>query len=200
MSVNVYFSEEIRNVEGFETKPYPNGAGDGMSVLGFSLHDQNGRLYSICSEDCRIPEILVPYVTEISAYVSMSAERTIRETGIYRHEGAQAEVELENQGNRPVYRIKAKGPKMEEVQELVRFIKTGTIRPTESYEGAQQGVSRIELERELNSLGDKLASLKADLRNLRRWVEHDVLFFCKRGTIAKKIDRILDLYNASIKQ
>ncbi|MFA6898363.1 MAG: hypothetical protein WC250_03085 [Candidatus Paceibacterota bacterium] len=83
-------------------------------------------------------------------HVRIAAERTKRERGIYRHQDAEAEVEIDDgPGGRQNFLLMVKAEKLESAWALVRMIKAGTIRPTESFEGAQSGKSRAELEVEL---------------------------------------------------
>lgn len=157
MSVNVYFKDEVRQHESFESVPHVDGSGSKMTAAGISLFYQGSRLYNIGGS---VPPELVEFVDYYSTYEWLSAERTRRETGVYRHEDAEAEVELADGGKKAQYRIKLKAKKMESADALLHLIKTGAIRPTESYEGTQQGMSRIELEQNLSDARQDLDAMR----------------------------------------
>lgn len=135
-------------------------------------------------------------------YEHVAAERMYRETGIYRHDGAEAEVEINNSGKAPAYFVKMTGKKMESCKELFRRIKTGTIRPEESYEGRQQGKSRVELEDELTQTKSSLDLSKADLsiaqdrvreaRRLAETLSRAKWPWCRNQTVAAKINLALN--------
>lgn len=160
MSLNMYFKKEIRQAEGFKSEPYPDGSGDKMSIMGMNLFNAGDLLYSIQGENGTVPTELEKYVVNISMYARISAKLATRETGIYRHEGAEAEVELDLGNKNPEYQIKINGKEMKRIHELLRMIKSGSIRPEESYEAPQSGKSRQQLEQ-------MVKQLEATIKNLR---------------------------------
>ncbi len=164
MSTNVYFKDDIRRYPGFSSTPCPDGSGNKMIAAGINLFSEGGRLHSIGDNT---PFELLGFVDYYSSYEWVSAERTRRETGIYRHEDAEAEVTFEDTGGKKQkYCIKLKAKKMESADTLLRLIKTGAIRPAESYEGAQQGKSRDQLESELRQAMQELEGNVAYLRKV----------------------------------
>lgn len=193
MSVNTYFLESIRQHEKFKAEPYGDG-GHKMTVAGFNVHSQNGQLYVMHD---KIPEEILEYVDYFSGYEWLLPERAHRETGVYTHEDATAEVELVDDGKRFQYRLKLKAKKKESLDFLLRLIKTGKIRPTESYEGSQQGMSHAELEALLGEKIERLLSLKLALLNFQFDLDLSsslCWLFCRKTTIARKIREILADY------
>ncbi len=146
MSVNLFLNEDVKKAEGFKQ----DSEGVGMQFNGISIFGPSPHV--IHSHREPIPACLLPYIKEISLYEHVSTERMRRETGIYKHESAEAEVQFVQQSKGSTNWIKIKGKSMEHVEELLHKIKVGSLRPTESYEGVQQGKSRLELEREVAEL------------------------------------------------
>jgi hypothetical protein len=152
MSVNVYFNNKIREFGGFKSKPYKDNSGDEMTLNGMHVFGDKGRLYLMWSEDAVIPDELKDLVEEISCYESIP-QMAHRESGIYRHETAECELTPEDYGNakreKPVYKLKITAKNLGDIQAIMHKVKTGAIRPEESYEGHQQGKHRQQLEAEL---------------------------------------------------
>lgn len=181
MSVNVYFSEAIRQLPNFKSTPYGDGSGVSMKVGGVSLFGDRGRLYAMWNEDTPIPEELKGVVEEVSFHEAIP-QMAHRESGIYRHESAKCELTPGDHGNskreKPVYLLKATAKNFQDIQQLVHLIKTGKVRPDESYEGHQQGKHRQYLEAELaesqhyqaiysqanNRLNAEMTELRAELQ------------------------------------
>lgn len=180
MSLNMYFKKEIRQAEGFKGQPYPDGSGDKMNIMGMNLFSAGDLLYSIQDENGVVPTELEKYVVNISMYARISAQRATREMGIYRHESAEAEVELELGNKNPEYQIKINGKKMEDIHALLRMIKSGSIRPTESYERAQDGKSCKELEDEFLLTKLQLSDARTLIANLQESSEISGKFFGDR--------------------
>jgi hypothetical protein len=155
MSVNLYLNNKVRELGGFKTKPYKDNSGDEMSFNGVHVFGEKGRLYLMWSEDAPVPDELKDLVEEISCYETIP-QMGCRESGIYRHESAKCELTPEDYGNakreKPMYKLKITATKIEDIQVIMHKVKTGTIRPEESYEGCQQGKSRLELEVEIAQL------------------------------------------------
>ncbi len=163
MSMNVYLKESVRNASGFKSDRPVDDAENNISVNGIILYSEKGRLYVMLDDNGVIPSILVEHVDEISVHTSFSAERTHRETGVYTLDDAKAELNYSFGGKTMLYLIKTKGKKLDSVQALIHKIKTGSVRPTESYEGRQQGMSKEELEIELGNCKADLAALQSKL-------------------------------------
>ena len=179
MSTNVYLMGSISQVSGFSTAPYDNGSGDRMSFNGMTVLGGSGSLYIIIGENDEVPAELTEYVERITLYEKISAARMSRETGIYRHESAEAELEFESGGKKTYYLTKIRGKKMEDVRTLLRLIKIGVIRPDESYENPQMGLSRAELQEDLKETWARYESLKRELR------EGETKIYQLKGTIAR---------------
>jgi hypothetical protein len=150
MSINIYVSEKIKQAEGFMAE----SGGGSAKFNGVTLYKDKGPLYAmLVNNNDPLPEFLVPFVELVSMHDHVSTARAHRETGIYSVDGAEAEVELVHNTETPdTYYIRAKGKMFQAVVDLVRKFKTGTIRPTDSFEGKTQGKSREDLERELEEL------------------------------------------------
>lgn len=152
MSVNLYFSEAIRQLPNFKSTPYGDGSGDNMKVGSVNIHADKGRLYAMWNEEIPIPEELNDVVEEVSLYNTIP-QMAHRESGIYRHESAECELMPGDHGSskreKPVYLLRAKAKNFQDIQQLIHLIKTGKVRPDESYEGHQQGKHRQQLEAEL---------------------------------------------------
>lgn len=197
MSINLYLNNKVRELARFKSTPYPDGSGDKMTINGINLFGDKGRLYLMCSEDFVIPDELKDLVDDVSCYETIP-QMAPRESGVYRYESAECELTPEDYGNakreKPVYKLKIKAKKLEDIQALVHKVKTGTIRPDESYEGPQGGMSRAELERELSlsrklllDSCEKLQDMQVLSLNLRysRWP------FCMSKRVAQRIMKIL---------
>ncbi|KKU58639.1 MAG: hypothetical protein UX81_C0019G0001 [Parcubacteria group bacterium GW2011_GWA2_47_12] len=81
----------------------------------------------------------------------------------------------DRKGAPPSYWVKITGAGTEKVQALYRAIRAGTVRPTESWEGSQSGLSTKELENRLDiseryarDLGIELNTLRAELVELKK--------------------------------
>lgn len=150
--MNVYFDNKVRELPGFKSKPYGDGSGDDMRIGNIKLWCERDRLHAIWTETDSIPENLRDVVNEITFYDSIP-QMSHRESGIYRHKSAECELTPDDHGNakreKPIYRLKASGKKVEDIQELIHKIKTGTIRPAESYEANQGGLSGTQLQETL---------------------------------------------------
>jgi hypothetical protein len=219
MSVNVYFTDEVKKLDGFTKKPYKDSSGDEMKIDGMHLFSDKARLYAMLGdENSVVPEKLQPCVESFTLYESIP-QVAHRETGIYCYESAEAEVEWEDgygKNGKPKYKVHIVGKKIEDMRDLLRKIKTGTIRPEESYEGQQLGMSRSELEAQWKrvnenntSLADQLElsykTLQAERVNFTNACEKNVKLrrlaselreanwpWCTKTTIADNIDQVLD--------
>ena len=153
MSVNVYFNEKVRELPGCKSVPYADGSGNTITLDGISLFSKNGRMFAMWSENAPIPENLKNLVEEVS-YHEAIAQMGHRESGIYRYRSATCELMPRDDGNaerkKLLYVLKITARNMEDVRELMHMVKTGMIRPDESYEGLQSGKSHAELEVEVD--------------------------------------------------
>lgn len=163
MSSNVYFTDDVKGLPGFTSKPSRDGSGDEVKVNGISLFNDNGRLYTMFGDESSVmPDELKDYIEEVSFYGTMP-ETPKRERGIYHHESAEAEVEIDLGSKMRSYRVKITAKKIEDVRTLFRKIKAGSIRPEDSHDGQQNGLSRVELDAELARAQRELEELRNDL-------------------------------------
>ncbi|QQG46452.1 MAG: hypothetical protein HYY55_01230 [Candidatus Niyogibacteria bacterium] len=193
MSVNVYLKgNKVQELEGFTTRKRwggkPPQEWDEHEISGVKLLRDKGRWYiSLGKLTDPIPEAVTDIVDEVSLHEYADTQREI---GIYRHKSAEAEVDKSGGGR--MIRIRAK--RMEDLLELYRKIRVGSIRPEQSYEGQQGGMSRAELEAELGRMQSgtrNLEGLKVDLDELCLELKNGWPF-CAKATAREKIRRILN--------
>ena len=203
MSVNIYLTEAVKDLEGFSTKPYPDGSGDDARIDGMHLFHDKGRWYVMHSDSDPVPAVLKDVVDKIS-YREWIPRMAPREAGIYNHETAEGELVLDSRGGKePKYQLSFTAKKMEDIWELVRLIKVGDIRPTQSYEGPQDGKSLKELIAEVTRLAEEnkhLSERQAEYRKLcgkdlalRIFAEdlsEESFPFCSKARIIKAIGKI----------
>lgn len=196
MSTRVYLTDEVMKLEGF------SNVTDGCGERGFPLvriNDNNGRLYLNISYGNPVPAIVAGVVDEVSIFEVIPGQPS-RETGIYNLESATAMVEFCHCDHGVVVRreITITAKTLEDAREILRRIKIGSIRPDESYEGQQSGMSRVELEAELARMkqgaNGALESLKADLRTLCRELEKGWPF-CTKDGVRDRISTLLANYH-----
>lgn len=195
MSINVYLKgDEVKNLEGFTTKKKQGGKPvqewDEHELSGVKLSLDKGRWYIYLSEPTEpIPAVVKDIVEEISFHGYLKAGIR-REMGIYRHESAEAEIDAESAGGKPMYVVRIKAKRMENLLELFHKIKIGSIRPEESYEGQQNGMSRAELEAELERMRQSVSafeSLKANLYTFYQELEKGGWPFCTKKMTGYRI-------------
>lgn len=184
MSVNVYLSEEVRK--------HPEFNAQTTRIFGMSVFNERGRLHVILNDSDITPSQLEPFVTDVSLYASLPTVPK-RERGVYVDGDSRAELEnynLGGQNQKPSYQAKVTSKKLDAAWDIVRKIKAGTIRPTESFEGAQQGLSRAELEAKLAETEGLLTTateLAAHLGKRHRLVEAD------RAIALNRVEAVQDL-------
>lgn len=217
MSLNAYLTDAVKELPGFTSHPYKDGGGNNMKIDSLHLFDDKGRLYArLGDENSVVPSTLKDYVEEFSFY-EWIPQVSHRETGIYRLESAEAEVE-DNWGGskRPMYRVKIIGKELMYIRDLFRMIKVGSIRPEESYEKPQQGLSRAGLEEKLAQALRSKEKLVEELRvvesvlhdtvkdyqhaskkiamvvSLARTLRGEMWGLCRKRVVAQRITNILD--------
>lgn len=205
MSLNVYWKEEVVGHAGFVSKPKLSKGElwEEHSIVGISIFRNTGRWYSIFGnpETDRVPAAVVNMVDEISFWDYIPSHPK-REAGVYHHASAEAEVQpySDGKGNKNQVRVIAK--KMGDVVELLRMIKAGSIRPDESYEGQQNGMSRAELEANMEHLRARFDDLHNALQIVNRKVRAVHEFreglrtsfwpFCFRNSVMERITEALN--------
>ena len=131
MSLNIYLKEAVRKAEGFRiiTKP---GKPEEESYFfrGITIYNSKGVLTIIQDEDSPIAPFLDEFIESVSYYVHVNADHCRRETGLYRHETAEATVELVRHESGSTYFVKVCGTKFVDAKGLVHKFKTGSIRPS----------------------------------------------------------------------
>ena len=147
MSINVYLKgEEVRELKDFVQKTEIE-----YCIPGVKLWYEKGRWYTRLNDLSEpVPPVLADIVEEISFHGKIPFYVS-REAGIYRYNTAEAEVDLNKSSDDEWNEVRINAKKMEDLRELFRRIKIGSIRPEpgESYGGEQRGLSRVELDVEL---------------------------------------------------
>ncbi len=168
MSVNVYLKEEVKKIEGFTTRQRRAQAQGGeiwneYEIPGVKLYYKEGRWHITLSEGTNsVPSVVADIVDSVSLREFIPI-RPKRESGSYHHESAEAEVT--SYGEKHAQVIIA-GKEIKDVFKLFRMIKIGSIRPDESYEGEQGGMSRAELFAALGEVEGELQKIQGELQNL----------------------------------
>lgn len=201
MSVNVYLNNKVRELAGFKSQRYKDDSGDKMTFNGMHVFGENGRLYLMWNiEDAIIPDEFKDLVEEISCYETIPV-MSGRESGIYRHESAECELTPEDYGSskreRPVYKLKLRAKKLEDIKVLMHKVKTGTICPEESYEERQGGKTRQQLESELLQTQLLLGEARTTAEELREELKlanqsfvaerRDFSSVCEKNVLIRKL-------------
>ncbi len=170
MSINVYLSGEVRELPEYKSQPGRNGTADQTTIFGEYVYDRDSTPYISWREDNDIPDALKNLVVRISCHEEIPRMGP-RESGVYRHGSAVCELTPGERGNSrrelPVYSLRIIADNMEDLRAILHMVKTGAIRPEESYEGRQNGKSRKQLENELMQTQQQLGGALATIRELR---------------------------------
>ena len=167
MSVNVYVKEEIRELPGFRTTDL--GTMKYSPEVGVENTIHKG-YYFMWELDDQIPEELRDLVKEISCHMFIP-KMAVREAGIYRLGSGECELVPEDRGNRMDYKLRIKANNLEDIRELIHLIKTGAIRPDESYQAPQGGKTRRQLEIELTAAQQLLGEALMEIEGLHATAE-----------------------------
>jgi hypothetical protein len=175
MSINVYLrGEEVRKLADFKVCPRTE---KGQSWEEYKLpgidylrRDKGRWLLNLSDPTDPVPAIIADIVDEISLYENF-AQVSARETGVYRYRSAEGTLEVNQHDRKAGYQVKILGKKMEDIRTLLRLIKTGAIRPEESYEGPQSGRPKRDLELQLAHVTELLTKAQDELRSANRKVE-----------------------------
>jgi len=150
MSINVYLKDEAEK----------------RSILGVNICNKKGRWYITLNELSEpIPEKIADIVEEISLIEYLPAEPK-RESGLYYHETAKAEVTPSSASGKPITKVHITATKIGDIRTLFRLIRTGKVRPDESYEQEQGGMSYKELREALSTAQRELQDTAFELRTL----------------------------------
>jgi hypothetical protein len=222
-------SEKIKGVPGFKEKMLVDGENNSYNVYSIADLDvsyRNGQWYTDLNEEIeKVPQEIADIIEKFSLLDAFTNDIK-RERGIYFHKTAKAELE---DLDKTRMRLSATGKEVSDLREIAKLIKVGTIRPEESFEGPQNGMSRKDLETEVKKLEEALVKsenahdatkklfeakekkLKDDAReqywvavNAVRRIKKDVVDYCF-GTIGKssffiKRDTVGDKLNKMIER
>lgn len=171
--------------------------------FGFRTHsDDNVTLFFYFDTTINeIPEEVKPFVSFFTCCVFIPPTPH-RELGKYSHGSAWGYVDT---GHDDFSKIKIfiKSENPEDLLELLRKIRTGTIRPDESCEGSQIGISQETLEASCASLEEQLDDERKEnrllncqlnaLKDLRNRLDQENLAICWKATVVKEIEKILSM-------
>lgn len=167
MTVDVYLKEEVRELPGFKIGHDNVVTLNGMRVFGFG--EENNRLHIMWNKKALIPDELADFVKEVSCYDTIP-RMGYRESGIYRHESAQCELIPIDNGSfnreKLAYGLGVTAKNMEDLKAILHLVKTGRIRPKESYDCPQDGKTREQLESELMQTQQLLKEATATIERL----------------------------------
>ncbi len=204
MSINVYLKDEVQQATtGFEEKEKAESGhkrSEYRRVSGTSLLHDKGRWYFILHYlTDQIPDSVKEFVEEISCFETFSSQPK-RALGVYKFESVEAELDDWDKGK---YQLKMRGKSMENMLKLYRLIRAGQTFPVESYDGQQSGVSRSELEAELEQMQSEMRNLREARGILWGLIIHIGMFtndklgkerwpFCTKRRVIREITKILD--------
>lgn len=175
MSINLYLDDKkVRNLSGFSDQPYKSGGGGGIRFKHLGLFQDKGRLYAMLNDIDKTPEELEQFVTDVSMQENFGGPSIARrELGVYEENGCTAELSIVRSAKEDHYHVKATGKNLDATRALIRKIKAGTIRPTESHQGGQSGLSKVELEekfdqalRDAKATSERLVEMVLNLQEL----------------------------------
>jgi len=202
MSVNVYLKgEKVKDLEGFEVVEWRSKEGEkgeryrlpGRIDLSYS----NGRWSIYLSElEDKIPSIIADIVEEISFQDWLSESQAVRESGFYRHKSAEAELII----RQSKMRVHIRGKQKKDLLELLRKIKAGSIRPYESHEGKQDGLSHKELEEKIISLEEEKKQMLKIIEDSKKAIEIAEEIVARIKEESKRFRRIRVLTSALLKR
>ncbi|MBT4722992.1 hypothetical protein HN958_00150 [Candidatus Falkowbacteria bacterium] len=166
---------------------------DGRTVtdwyIGQNLraHEENGKFYV---EHPNLDAPLHPHINEGTIGMITMVE-TIpiahdRETGVYQHPKfknicAWVTKTISAGKEALLIRIESKRPRIEEVRELYMLIRTGKIRPVESFEEEQDGVTKADLQQTIILLEEKIDNLTITISSTAGKLKHVIRTIKERG-------------------
>ena len=211
MSINLYLKQrETEECPKFKrTERYEKGQRwEELRLDDTFLFNDKGVWRVSWSEGTEISPWLEELVDTVSLHEAFPMAGS-RETGIYRHEGAGGKLDTRSasKGQRE-YWVEIRGKNLSDVRELLHLIRVGKVRPVESFEGAQDGRSRQELEEKLryterhNTMLQALVDqndvwrkkLKADLEQFVEGLGFGRSPFYRKGTVQQRISNILAVH------
>lgn len=159
-TLHTYFRPEIKNSPGFKVVTVKSKTPDDKTEFCEMQVFQKGAEWYTMDLDLEheIPEAASPFISRFS-YHECFPLNPKRETGVYTQEGTEAELSVNNSN----YFVQLRGVGREQIKRLLRAIRAGTIRPTESWEGQQTGCSKAELEQKLAQSEAARTDLSSDL-------------------------------------
>ena len=133
MSINIYLDfNKLKNHK--ETEKHPGKQGPPVLRIGGSIVSyEKGKHYIVSHEiEEDIPALITEMIKEVSLYEIIPPQPK-KTAGRYVNKDASAIVDICDRG----YSIQIRGKRMEDVRELYRLIRSGKIRPKESWEEEQ---------------------------------------------------------------
>ncbi len=187
---NVYLKDEkVTANKGFMKTTHHDGSLSHHMRLHHGDGGSDGRWRFVLGPDAKeVPPELAELVEEVSFMTDIPTVPH-REWGVYRHESARAEVTASP--DRKGSKVHITGKNLADVRELHHRILAGSIRPNESYEGAQDGMPRWELEMALRTARAKSEKFRELVEKLRRKDKRGWPF-CTAGGMADEIEKILN--------
>ncbi|HXK31175.1 MAG TPA: hypothetical protein VJZ94_00270 [Candidatus Paceibacterota bacterium] len=180
----VYLTDEVAKNRRFTTKYPAVGGEDELAEVGGNLRpshrDGRWRVY-LPNDINEIPEVLDQVVDEISFKEGIPYSPS-RETGIYLHKDARAEITfgVASKDLPRMLMVHIAGKDLKNIRELFHQIRVGSIRPEESYEGEQSGKSRKELEAELARLKGENEDASQKYTRATEHFKDRVSFVCRQ--------------------
>lgn len=160
MSLRVHLSEEgmkvVKNMPRFCMLGTRNEEWFVPGII--TLAHERGSCFLTLNE---VSDPIPPAIKDLIGFVTLREHHSAskRESGIYRYETAEAEVIMDSSGKS--VSIFIRGKSKEDALDLLKKIKTGTIRPEESYEAPQDGMSSGEIRAKLTELERENSTLRS---------------------------------------
>lgn len=192
MSVNLYLCGTVLECAGYDR--------NAKTFYGRTVLTEL-RPHIIWSENDDVPNAWQPYIDGISWYLDFP-KTAGRETGVYRNEDCECTVEVNlsyGRNQSPVYRMKCTGTNLPSMRQLVHQIKTGVIRPDESFEAPQGGASRAEMEHEIQKLKSDLESVRIQSEDYNAAIMQLRAQASKDSTEIRKLKKTIDLVKELVK-
>ncbi len=191
MAIRVYLKRgtKIEEMPEYNKTHRKNNDGQKWDVHTFdemNLQKEGGRWYLSTGSDHwenkDLPPVLIEHIEEVSNFWHLPSWMK-RESGIYRHESAEMELQGGN--------ASGKAKNLEDLNVLLRNIKTGEIRPEISYEVAQTGMSGAELQNTLDDCQHKLELKERELLEVLNKVQALEMAMTQKQSVKETLAVIL---------
>jgi len=159
-SVRTYLKMSVEQDPGFTKATHESCP----KLLNVTLFNSKG-LHSTQDFDFGdvLPDAFRKHLDHFEVHAYWPLGNTVREKGVYKHGGARATLDVGTGEKVPRYEMTMRGKDLVQLYNLYEAIRAGTTRPVKSFEGAQSGKSRTELEREIAELRQRLLDQKCDV-------------------------------------